>query len=51
MDNCINKGSGWIVESIVSQYINISTFRPLSEGFYIKLLVELENSEKRLINI
>ena len=51
MDNCINKGSGWIVESIVSQYINISTFRPLSEAFYIKLLVELENSKKRLINI
>ena len=26
----INEGSGWIIESIDSQYINISTFRPLS---------------------
>ena len=25
-----NNGSGWNVESIKSQYINISTFRPLS---------------------
>ena len=31
IDNWINKGSGWIVESIDSQYINISTFKPLSE--------------------
>ena len=26
----INDGSGWNVESIESQYINISTYRPLS---------------------
>ena len=25
----INNGSGWNVESIESQYINISTYRPL----------------------
>ena len=31
LDNWINEGSGWIVESIESQYINISTYRPLSE--------------------
>ena len=31
IDNWINEGSGWIVESIDSQYINISTFKPLSE--------------------
>ena len=30
IDNWINKGSGWIVELIESQYINISTYRPLS---------------------
>ena len=28
--NWINERSGWIVESIESQYINISTYRPLS---------------------
>ena len=39
-DNWINEGSGWIVELIESQYINISTYRPLSESSYIKLPVE-----------
>ena len=29
IDAWINKGSGWIVESIESQYIKISTYRPL----------------------
>ena len=29
IDNWINEGSGWIVESIKPQYINISTFKPL----------------------
>ena len=28
IDVWINKGSSWIVESIESQYINISTYRP-----------------------
>ena len=27
IDNWINEGSGWIVETIESQYINISTYR------------------------
>ena len=31
VDNWINKASGWIVESIESQCINVSTYRPLSE--------------------
>ena len=35
----INKGSGWIVESIESQYINISTHRPLSGSYYMDLSV------------
>ena len=29
MDNWIREGSGWIVELIESQYINISTYRSL----------------------
>ena len=29
IDNWINEGSGWINEFIESQYINISTYRPL----------------------
>ena len=51
IDSRINKGSGWIVESIESQYINISTYRPLSGSCYISLSEELRNPRKGLINI
>ena len=50
-DNWFNKGSGWIVESIESQYINISTYQQLSGSSYMKLPVELRNQTKGLINI
>ena len=43
IDVWINKGSGWNVESIKSQYINISTYRPLSGSFYIDLPAELKS--------
>ena len=42
IDAWINEGSGWIVESIESQYINISTYRPLSGISNINLPVELK---------
>ena len=51
IDAWINKGSGWIVESVESQYINISTYRPLSGSSYINLPKKLRNSRKGLINI
>ena len=51
IDAWINEGSGWIVESIESQYINISTYRPLSGSSYISLPKELRNPRKGLINI
>ena len=47
----INKGSGWIAESIESQYINILTYRPLSRSSYMDLPVELRSPRKGLINI
>ena len=47
-DNWINEESGWIVELIESQYINISTYRPLSESYFVKLPVELRNPRKGL---
>ena len=50
-DNWINEGSGWIVELIESQYINVSTYRPLSGSSYVKLPAELRSSKKGLINI
>ena len=40
IDVCINNGSGWIVESIESQYISISTYRPLSGSSYMDLPIE-----------
>ena len=46
IDNWINEGSGWIVEPIKSQYINISIYRPLSGSSYIKLPVELKSPKK-----
>ena len=49
IDNCINEGSDWIVG--LSQYINISTNRPLSGSSDIKLPAELRSSKKKLINI
>ena len=47
----INRGSGWIIESIESQYINISTYRPLAGNSYIDLPIELKHPKKGLINI
>ena len=51
IDNWINEGSSWIVESIESQYINISTYRPLSGSSYVKLPAQLKSARKGLINI
>ena len=42
IDAWINRGSGWIVETIESQYINISTYRPLVGRSYIELPIELK---------
>ena len=51
IDVSSNQASGWIVESIESQYINISTYQPLSESSCMNLPVELRNPRKGLINI
>ena len=50
-DVWINNGSGWNVESIESQYIIISTYRPLSGSFYMDLPVELRSPKKGLISV
>ena len=51
IDVWINNGSGWIIELIESQYINISTYRPLSGSSYMNLPDELKSPRKGLINI
>ena len=42
----INECSDWIIESIISQYINVSTYRPLVGSSYIKLPDELRRPKK-----
>ena len=51
IDVSINNGSGWIIELIESQYINVSTYRPLSGSSYMDLPIELKRPRKGLINI
>ena len=51
IDDWINEGSDWIVELIESQYINISTYRPLSGSSYVELPTKLKGPKKGLINI
>ena len=47
IDVSISDGFGWNVELIESQYIHISTYRPLRRSFCIKLPVELRSPKKR----
>ena len=51
IDAWINRESGWIIELIGSQYINISTYRLLIGRSYIDLPIELKHPRKGLINI
>ena len=51
IDNWINEGSDWIVESIDGKYVNISAYKPLVVNTYIELPDELKNTMKGLINI
>ena len=49
--NWINEGFGWIIELLESQYINISTYRPLSGSSYMDLPIQLKSPRKGLTNI
>ena len=51
IDNWINGRSGWTIELIQSQYVNISIYSPLSRNTYIELPHKLKNPVKALINI
>ena len=46
IDNWINEESEWIIEFVVSQYINISTYRPLSGSSYMDLPIKLRTPRK-----
>ena len=51
INNWINEGSGWIVESINSEYVNISKYAPLFCSSFIELPDKLKHPMKGLINI
>ena len=51
IDNWINEGSGWVVESIDGEHVNISAYSPLVGSTYVKLPDELKHPMKALVNI
>ena len=51
IDNWINEGSGWVIESVDNEYVSIIIFSPLSGNTYIDLPRRLRNSMKGLIYI
>ena len=51
IDNWINEGSGWVIESVHAEYLNISIYSPLSASSYTELPNKWKSSMKGLINI
>ena len=51
IDNWINEGSGWKIESINGEYVNIFLYSPLIGNTYIELPDKLQNPMNGVINI
>ena len=51
IDNWINEESGWVVDLINSEYLNISMYAPLMGSSFIELPDELNHPKKGLVNI
>ena len=51
IDHWINEGSSWIIESINSQYVNISKYSPLLGSSFTELPNKLKHPKKGLISI
>ena len=47
----ISEGSGWTIEKILSDYVNIATYQPLRGSSYIPFPKELRNPRKGLISL
>ena len=47
----LQKGSDWMIDSVIDHTISISKYNPLSESSYIKLRKELDQRRKGLNNI
>ena len=50
VDNWIDEGSGWIIESVDRGYVDISTLSPLSGSTYIEFPRRLRKSKTVTIN-
>ena len=50
IDNWIDEGSGWIIESIYREYVNISMYSPLIGSSFVELPNKLNKPKKGLIN-
>ena len=48
--NWINEGSGWIIDSINGEYVNISKYAPLFGTSFIELPSELKKSKKKRLD-
>ena len=51
IENWINEGYGWIIESMQVQYVNISVYSPFIGSIYIELPDKLKTPMKGRINI
>ena len=51
IQNSLGKGPCWIIDSITDHNINISKYNALAGSGYTKLPKELDDPQKRLINI
>ena len=47
IDNWINEGSGWVIESIDAKSMNISIYSPLSGNSYVELPRRLKKHNER----
>ena len=47
----ISEGSGWTIDRVDNNYINVVNYKPLNGSSYIELPTELKNSAKGLIKI
>ena len=51
IDIWVFEGSGWTIDKVDSNHINITTYQPLHGSSYVELPMELKNSAKGSINI
>ena len=47
INNWVNEGSGWVIESTDAEYVNMFVFNPISGSTYIELPRRLKNPTKR----